>query len=177
MRASPIFYMPYSYGYYKKEFFEHLFDNFNIGIEILDVGPGSGSYGLLLSEAFDNVDCIEIHKLYRYQFQLDDVYRNVYIGDINEFDYGNYDYLIFGDVLEHMSVDVAQKLITEITNKAIYCMVAVPYCMEQGAVGGNVHETHLQADLTHQIFLERYPQMRLLFKNHEYGYYVNYDFI
>jgi hypothetical protein len=38
----------------------------------------------------------------------------------------------------------------------------------------NVHETHLQPDLTPEIFLERYPMMKLLVGDDKYGYYINY---
>jgi 16S rRNA A1518/A1519 N6-dimethyltransferase RsmA/KsgA/DIM1 with predicted DNA glycosylase/AP lyase activity len=169
--------MPYSYGYFKQEYFNHLFDNFKIDIEILDVGPGAGTYGNLLNQDFKFIDCIEIHQPYRSQFLLDKIYRNVFIGNVLEFDYAYYDYIILGDVLEHMSVDDAQKLLFDITDKNIYCMAAVPYRMPQGAVGGNVYETHLQDDLTVENFTDRYPMMRGLFRNSEYGYYVNYNYL
>jgi hypothetical protein len=51
---------------------------------------------------------------------------------------------------------------------------AVPYLFEQGEEYGNIYEKHQQADLTPAIFLERYPMMRLLFGDENYGYYVNY---
>jgi hypothetical protein len=169
--------MPYSYAYFKNEFFEHLFENFSTDIKILDVGAGSGSYGALLKKDFERIDAIEIYRPYVLQFKLKELYNDVFIGDIREFDYSSYNYLILGDVLEHMSEDDAFSLLDSITSSNIYCMVAVPYMMEQGAVGGNEYETHLQPDLTHDIFLDRYPMMNLLYKNNEYGYYVNYRFI
>lgn len=169
--------MPYSYAYFKNEFFEHLFENFSTDIKILDVGAGSGSYGSLLNKDFGNIDAIEIYQPYVFQFKLKDIYNDIFIGDIREFDYSAYNYIILGDVLEHMGEDDAFKLLDDITNSKTYCMVAVPYMMEQGAVGGNVYETHLQPDLTHDIFLDRYPMMNLLYRNQEYGYYVNYRFI
>lgn len=169
--------MPYSYDYFKKEFYEHLFDNFKVNINILDVGAGSGSYGRLLKQDFNNIDCLEVWQPYRKEFNLDSIYRSVFIGDIREFNYFLHDYLILGDILEHLSVNDATSLLTEITTNNVYCMVAVPYMMPQGSVGGNEFETHLQEDLTHEVFCDRYPMMNLLFKNDVYGVYVNYNFI
>ena len=44
----------------------------------------------------------------------------------------------------------------------------------QGPYEGNVYETHLQPDITPENFLERYPELKCLFKNDYYGYYINY---
>jgi hypothetical protein len=52
-------------------------------------------------------------------------------------------------------------------------MVAVPYMMEQGEWGGNIHETHYQPDLTPENMLERYPSLELLYSNEWYGYYIS----
>ena len=168
--------MPFSYGYFKKEYAEHLFENFSIDIDILDVGAGCGTYGDLLKQDFKNIDAIEIYEPYRKQFELDKLYRSVYIGDVKELNLFLYNYIIMGDVLEHMSVEDAQELLQKIYDNHIYCMVAVPYKMPQGDVGGNKHERHLQDDITHELFIERYPMMQLLFMNEHYGYYVNYNY-
>ena len=168
--------MPYSYGYFKEDFKNHLFDNFNKNIQILDVGPGSGSYGLLLNKDFKNIDCIEIYEPYINQFNLKDIYRNIHIGDIQNLNLFLYDYIIIGDVLEHLSIENAQSLLNKIYNNEIYCMVAIPYKMKQDDVNGNEYERHHQDDLTNDIFLDRYPMMNLLFKNEHYGYYVNYNY-
>jgi hypothetical protein len=79
-----------------------------------------------------------------------------------------------GDVLEHITFVQAKNLLDKITAKDKLCLVAVPYMYEQGESEGNVHEIHHQADLTHEIFLERYPCMKLLYKDDGYGYYINY---
>jgi hypothetical protein len=81
-----------------------------------------------------------------------------------------------GDVIEHLPIDNAIALLKKINDNNIYCMVAVPYKMPQGDVGGNEYERHHQDDLTHEIFIERYPMMQLLFNNEHYGYYVNYNY-
>ena len=51
-------------------------------------------------------------------------------------------------------------------------IVAIPYEMEQGIAEDNVYEIHKQPDLTPENVLERYPMLKLLYKNSKYGYYV-----
>jgi hypothetical protein len=108
------------------------------------------------------------------QFDLNSKYNKVILGDIREFDFRDYDYIIMGDVLEHLSVKDAQQVIKRIQDLDILCLIAVPYNYEQGTYMDNVHETHLQPDLTPEIFLERYPMMKLLVGDDKYGYYINY---
>jgi hypothetical protein len=79
-----------------------------------------------------------------------------------------------GDVLEHIEVDNAKALLEEVEMLNKKCLVAIPYLYPQGAHEGNVYETHHQPDLTHEIFLIRYPNMSCLIRNNQYGYYINY---
>ena len=120
------------------------------------------------------MDAIEIFANYIEQFDLNSKYNKVILGDIREFDFRDYDYIIMGDVLEHLSVKDAQQVIKRIQDLDILCLIAVPYNYEQGTYMDNVHETHLQPDLTPEIFLERYPMMKLLVGDDKYGYYINY---
>lgn len=169
--------MPYSYGYFKLEVEYHIQRNIPRDARILDVGAGSGTYGLMLKPHYPNLDAIEIWDRYIEDFNLRSIYRKVYNEDVLDFRFGNYDYVIFGDIIEHLSVQDADALLTMLLNKDIKCLVAVPYQMKQGEVNGNIWEEHKQDDLTHDLFIKRYPYMGLLYRNMEYGYYVNYDFI
>jgi SAM-dependent methyltransferase len=166
--------MPYSYTLYKEEVKEHFLKNLVKRIRILDVGPGCGTYSHLLKEHFPNMDAIEIFPTYIEQFDLGSKYNKVIVGDIKDFDFRDYDYIIMGDVLEHLSVKDAQEVIKKIESHDILCLIAVPYNYEQGTYMDNVYETHLQPDLTPEIFLERYPMMKLLVGDDKYGYYINY---
>ena len=112
--------MPYSYNYFKDDFRDHLIKNFSSDIKILDVGPGSGSYYDLLCKDFTNIDAVEVYEPYIDQFNLRDKYKNVYNQDILEFNYNSYNYLILGDVLEHLSINDAQNLLADLTFKNIY---------------------------------------------------------
>ena len=166
--------MPTSYHFFKNEVKEHLFENIDINSMILDVGPGLGTYGLLLKPEFKNIDAVEVWEKYIDEFKLTTIYKSVYIGNILTFNFSGYDYIIMGDVLEHINIFDAQDLVKRICDKNIKCLIAVPYMYPQGPYEGNVYETHLQPDITPENFLERYPQLKCLFKNDQYGYYINY---
>ncbi len=166
--------MPYSYDYFKIDVCKHIIKTQPQSSKILDAGAGSGKYGAMLRMWFNNIDALEIFEPYIQQFQLEEIYNNVHIGNIIDFDIDMYDYIIMGDILEHLCVEDAHNLITKIHLGGKKCLVAIPYTMEQGEVNGNIYETHLQPDLTHDVFLFRYPMMKELYRNHEYGYYINY---
>ena len=166
--------MPYSYDYFKNEFLKHLVKNFQSDLSILDIGAGCGTYGILLKRFFENIDGVEIYEPYIKQFELDKIYNNVFCIDALNVNILIYDYIIMGDIVEHLSINDAKTLLSRIHDADKKMMVAIPYMMPQGAVGGNDYEIHHQDDLTHSIFLERYPMMRNLFKNEHYGVYINY---
>jgi hypothetical protein len=168
--------MPYSYGEFKNDVKQHLIDSVQPNTSFLDVGPGAGTYAHLLKGHFPNMDAIEIYPKYVEQFNLRSLYDNIIIGDILEFNFDDYEYLILGDVLEHFRYFEAKNLIDKICSKDKLCMVAVPYLFEQGEYDGNIHETHHQPDLTKELFLQRYPQMKFLIGDDRYGYFVNYEF-
>lgn len=165
--------MPFSTGLYKEKVLSHIKNNIDPTYKILDVGPGCGVYGLGLDEY--NIDAVEIFEPYIEKYKLNEIYKNVYNENILNFDWTPYDYIIFGDVLEHIDPIQAQKLIKDITQAGKKCLVAVPYSFEQGESYGNQYETHLQPDLTREIMLTRYPELTLLIGNEGYGYYINYN--
>lgn len=142
--------------------------------KILDVGAGSGTYVNLLAPLSYDIHALEIYEPYVRQFILPTMYRGVYVGDICTYDYSEFDYLILGDVLQTIAVEPAQKLIKEICQSGKKCLVGVPYLYEQGPVGGNQYEEHLQPDLTPQVMQQRYPELQVLFRDLAYGYYINY---
>jgi len=167
--------MPSSYRVYKphiKQFFQNKIDR---NCNILDVGPGIGTYSELLKEIGYDMDCIEIFKPYIQKYNLSEKYNSVYEGSIIGFDISKYDFIILGDILEHLDSKEAQHLIKEITEKNKKCLVAVPYLMQQGEHEGNIYETHLQPDLTPEVMKQRYPELSLLVGSRNYGYYINED--
>jgi hypothetical protein len=166
--------MPYSYGEFKNDVRDHIVDNFPKETKILDVGAGSGTYGHLLRNHYDRIDALEIFPEYIKMFHLESVYSNVYTGNILTFDVSEYDYIIMGDVLEHILPKYAMNLlrIFNILDKKM--LIAVPYNYEQGEEFGNVYETHHQPDLTVSKMYQRYPMLKLLYGDNKYGYYINY---
>ena len=90
--------MPYSSTAFKNEVKLHILENLDATTKILDVGPGAGTYGKLLREHF-TIDGLEIHEPYVNKFNLNDIYHNIFIGNILAFDIVKYDYLILGDIL------------------------------------------------------------------------------
>lgn len=169
--------MPYSFDYFKDDVKMHIMRNIPHYAKVLDVGAGSGKYGVMLKGYFDSIDALEIYHPYIVKFDLHSIYTRIFCADVIDFDISEYDFIILGDVVEHLELKVAQNLIGYIHNANKKCLVAVPYQMEQGEVDGNIHETHLQSDITKDNFIEKYPYMKLLFANDLYGYYINYEFI
>ena len=166
--------MPYSYDYFKVDVVNHIIKKFPHTTKILDVGAGSGKYGSMLRYNFNHIDAIEIFEPYIDHFNLKSIYNNVYNANIMDFDIDMYNYIIMGDIIEHLSVEDAHNLLSKIHFYNKQCLVAVPYKMEQGEVYDKIYETHLQPDLTQENFLFRYPMMKPLYMNESYGYYINY---
>lgn len=169
--------MPYSYHFGKTEAVEFIKKNTTVESKILDVGPGIGTYADLLNPFGYSMDCLEIYDGYVDAYNLKEKYKNVYVGNIVNFDVSEYDFIILGDVLEHLTIGDS----TTVLNKCKNVIVAVPYMCPQGGVDYfhnehhliNQYETHHQADLTPLIMLIRYPMLGLIWSNELYGYYSN----
>ena len=163
-----------SYGLYKLEIRNWIFANFDENIRILDVGAGRGTYYYLLNDKFKNMDCVEIYEPNIEDHKLRAKYVNVFNENAVNFKYDYYDLIIFGDVLEHMTVKEAQKVLNYAYNRCKNFVVAIPYCLPQDE-NENKYEKHVQDDLTPENVKERYPNLKLLFGNREYGYYIKND--
>ena len=161
-----------SFQYFKSEIKEYLKRQYKGDIKILDVGAGSGTYFNLLSDYFTNMEAVEIFKPNIDKYELDKKYTRVYNADIRDFKYDYYDLIIFGDVIEHLEVEEAQKVLEYAKDRCQNMVVSVPYEYPQDEFEGNLYEIHKQADLTPRNVLERYPYLELLYGNNEYGYYI-----
>ena len=166
--------MPYSYSLFKEEVKQYLREKLTFTTKILDVGCGNGGYSHLLRAYFPNMDGIEIHEPYVGMFGLTNLYNKLTIGNILDHDITGYDLIIMGDVLEHITFPEARNLLDKIQSQGIKMLVAVPYLYEQGMEYNNVYETHLQPDLTKEIFLQRYPMLHLIYGDEHYGYFTNF---
>lgn len=159
-----------SYQEGKAEISAFLHKTLRRGASILDVGAGGGTYRYYLGS-----DC-EMEAVEVWPEAIEELrksYDKVYPQDIRDFRYEKtYDLVIFGDVLEHLSVEDAQRVLNEAKTHSKAIMVAVPYMYEQDALYGNEAEVHLQPDLTPEVFDERYPGFdRIVAIEGAYGYY------
>lgn len=116
------------------------------------------------------MDGVEIFLPYLAQFGLAQKYRNLWLGDVREFEFCYYDIILAGDIIEHMSVADAQKTIGLAKQNCKMLLVAVPFKLPQGEWYGNKFEIHIQDDLTEDLFNERYPGFEKKFSN-ELGWY------
>lgn len=164
--------MATSYATYKKEITDYLKSNFDKNAKILDVGAGEGTYLPFLQDYFTNIEAVEVFKPNIDNFHLEERYKKVYNINIIDFKYDFYDIIIFGDVIEHLEVNDAQKVLKYALNRCKEMIVAVPYLSIQGIEEENIYEIHKQDDLTDEIMKQRYPYLKNVYKNEKYGYYI-----
>lgn len=155
----------------KKETVEWVHRNYEKGATCLDVGACDGKWHQLLGDYLD-MDAVEVYAPNITKWWLTQKYSTVYYADIREFSYEHYDLIIFGDVIEHMSIDEARKVLTYAYPRCKDMVVAVPFMWHQDAIYGNPYEKHIQEDLTHEVFMKRYEGFKPLAVFSNYGYYV-----
>lgn len=155
----------------KKEAVQWIKENFEKGAECLDVGACNGKWFDLVGD-YLTMDAIEIWMPNIRKYELAKKYRMVMCSDIIKANYLFYDLIIFGDVLEHMSVSEAQKVIEYARPRCRDMLIAIPFLYEQGAKNGNPFEIHIQDDLTPELFELRYPGFKPIFMSDNYAYYV-----
>lgn len=156
-----------------KEFLEGwIRGRFPKGSTCLDMGACDGNWFNRLGE-YLQMDAAEIWQPNIEHHRLESRYRQVFCGDAAELEYGDYDLILFGDVIEHMTVEQAQKAIAYAKAHSREILVAVPFLYRQGAMYGNPYEAHLQEDLTPESFAQRYPGFRMIYRpKPNYAYYV-----
>lgn len=159
--------MPGNWGYLGPDVKTYLTENFNPNSTILDVGCGHGFYYKLLNDYFKKFDAVEIWKPYIEEYNLLEMYDNVYNTNILDFEFDYYDIIIMGDILEHLERSEAQKLLDKIKNKCSELIVVVPYYLPQDIVFGNKYEIHLQPDLDDKIMEEYYPMLEIIKLNNK----------
>lgn len=135
--------------------------NFPAGSSCLDVGACDGKWSVLLGQHLI-IDAVEIYEPNIITHRLHDKYRAVICGDIADYSYDWYDLIIFGDVIEHMSVEKAQRVLQYAEQHCHDMIVSVPFLYKQTAIYGNRWEEHIQDDLTEELFFERYGKWEKL---------------
>jgi hypothetical protein len=145
---------------------------FPLGSTCLDVGACDGNWYNLLGD-YLVMDAVEIYQPSIDYHHLDEKYRKVYCTDIADFTYDWYDLIIFGDVIEHMTVEKAQKALEYAKPRCHNMLIAVPFLFRQGPIYGNQWEAHLQEDLTPELFDRRYPGFDIVNRPlPNYAYYI-----
>ena len=110
--------------------------------KILDVGAGAGLYADIIDEVFmempsikqtfDTLDAVEVFPGYVERHQLHEKYDRVFIQDIRKTWQGlddDYDVIICGDVLEHLTKDEAIAVIDGLKKKCrfVWCSLPIKY--------------------------------------------------
>lgn len=149
-----------------------LLENYPEDYTILDIGPYDGRWSDSLHNHFKHIDAVEAFEPYIERFKLKEKYNNIFVSDIREFEFKHYDIIILGDVLEHMPIKDAQKLLEKLYPKCKQLLVIIPYEYPQDEYDNNKFQIHYQEDLTDEIFLERYKGFKLLVNDEVRGAYV-----
>lgn len=130
---------------------------------MLDVGAGSGTYGQMFFHHFPEVSrtAVEIWKPYIYQYDLFTFYQTIHMADVRKHNDFNYDIVIFGDILEHMTKQSALSVWEKVSNQAKYAVIAIPIIhYPQGSYEGNPFEAHVKDDWSHEEVMESFPQIK-----------------
>lgn len=159
-----------SYSYGKEEVVNYIKSVFPKGSTCLDVGACDGKYFDLLGD-YLKMDGVEIFQPNIDNHRLREKYNKVFCCDIADFIYDYYDLIIFGDVIEHMKVEKAQKVLRYAYPRCKDMIIAVPWLYTQGEIYGNPYEKHIQNDLTLEVFRKRYGEFTPIFINNEYAYF------
>ncbi len=122
--------------------------------QILDVGPGRGTYSLLLRSFWpqSHWTAVEIWEPYRERFGLNSLYDQVLIEDIRSYadTAPGYDLVFLGDVLEHMQQAEALAVVEGLLRHSKLLLVSIPIVhMPQEECEGNPYERHIKADWSH----------------------------
>lgn len=152
-----------SYDAGKAEIVNYIREHFPRGSSCLDVGACDGKYSNLLRD-YLVIDCVEAFEPNIINHNLREKYHNCFYTDIADFKYTWYDLIIFGDVIEHMDVKKAQKVLRYAKRRCADMIIGVPYELAQGAIYGNPYEVHVQDDLTEELFRKRYKGYEILLK-------------
>jgi SAM-dependent methyltransferase len=155
--------MPGNWGYLTDDTKIFIEQNIPKDASVLDIGCGHGHYAKICKDHFINkMDGIEIWQPYIDEYKLNNLYKNIYNVNILDFQFDHYDFIIMGDVLEHLSREDGTKLIKKLYPKCHEMLIVVPYNLPQGAVDDNKYEIHLQPDLSDKIMSEFYPELDLI---------------
>jgi 2-polyprenyl-3-methyl-5-hydroxy-6-metoxy-1,4-benzoquinol methylase len=149
--------------------------------KVLDVGCGEGTYPKLLKHQhpiLHNAEWwgIEAWEKYIREFDLPSLYDIIINEDVRNINWDNlpkFDLTIFGDVLEHMTKEESQILVTNALKFSKFVIISIPIKHSpQGAYGGNPFEVHVKDNWTHQEVLESFPNIVKSIARKKIGVYL-----
>ena len=84
-------------------------------VQVLDIGPGQGTYFDLAARVGQRWEALEIWEPYIERYALRERYARVVVEDVRQHDWtlDSWDIVIFGDVVEHMTRADAPSLFVE----------------------------------------------------------------
>jgi len=117
---------------------------------VLDIGPGEGTYYPVVRDtSVQRFDGIEAWAPYINEYELREMYSNLYVGDIYYFNWNklpHYDMVIIGDVMEHLIEEQGREVVQQAVDHATWVVLSLPiYGYPQGwGHDGNWFEAHLE---------------------------------
>jgi hypothetical protein len=143
-------------------------------LEVLDVGPGVGTYAKLLAGPdVSRIVGIEIYPPYVETYRLRQYYDEIIIGDARRVPLPAADVVILGDVAEHMTEEQALDLwgrSSSAARRAVYLSIPIVH-YPQGEIEGNEHEHHVVDDWDHDKVMAAFEGIGQFWLGDEVGVY------
>lgn len=121
----------------KDQIKEYIMRNVPSGSTCLDVGACDGKYWQMLHDHLGSMDAVEIFQPNIDRHRLNEKYNHVFNQSVVGLEYDHYDLIIFGDIIEHLTVEDAQQVLAYAQTHADEIIVAVPFLYPQPAIYGN----------------------------------------
>ncbi len=115
---------------------------------VIDVGAGGGTYSKLLRPFIGaHYTAIEVYQKNIDQYKLHELYDDVQLGDVRNYESLEAELIVFGDVLEHMTKEEAVKVWDVASKGCRYAILSIPIIhYPQGVIDDNHHEIHVVDD-------------------------------
>lgn len=126
---------------------------------MLDIGAGCGTYAKMFKAK--HWTGVEVWEPYVEKYGLKGLYNELLVGDASEVpfdvDAPHYDVAFAGDVLEHMAVEEAKKLVERLKACSDTVIISIPLGhYPQDAYEGNPYEIHIVDNWSHDAFVETF---------------------
>lgn len=134
---------------------------------VLDIGPGAGTYSDLLRKDVSGFwGCVEIWGPYVKQYDLENRYDSVVIGDARFIEFGlireRFGVTFLGDILEHVTAEEAASIVNRVLSVSGLAVISIPVVhAPQGEHFGNPFETHIEEDWSNEKVLAVFPNIAL----------------